>query len=242
MHSEVIPVGGHAFIPGAPTIGTSTGATAVRPRSGSERGHGCNMTLAPYAQRRRRGGWPLAPGFRRDPYREMEDINNRFNQLIQTFFGDMPGLTSPGGWSAIAPIDVEETDDAYIVDINVPSMNPAETTIEMRGEELRVTGRFQERERAGVVRRQNRPEGDFEYLVDLPSDIDPDRVEATYENGVLTVTVGKKRDAQPRRIEIRAGQDGQQSGQGNGQQATGRGQRNGRETAQRASGTRSQRS
>jgi HSP20 family protein len=172
----------------------------------------------------------------------MEDINNRFNQLIQTFFGDMPGLTRLGGWSAIAPIDVEETDDAYIVDINVPNMNPEETAIEMRGEELRVAGRFQERKRTGVVRRQNRPEGDFEYLVDLPSDIDPDRVEATYENGVLTVTVGKKRDAQPRRIEIRAGQDGQQSGQGNGQQAAGRGQRNGRDTAQRASGARSQRS
>jgi HSP20 family protein len=49
--------------------------------------------------------------------------------------------------------------------------------------------------------------------VDLPSDIDPSRVEATYDNGVLTVTVGKAKDAQPRRIEISGAQGRQQAGQ-----------------------------
>jgi hypothetical protein len=69
------------------------------------------------------------------------------------------------------------------------------------------------------VRRQNRPIGDFEYVVDLPSDIDPNRVEATYGNGVLRITVGKTQEAQPRRIEIRASGGQQRIGQGEGQQA-----------------------
>ena len=41
--------------------------------------------------------------------------------------------------------------------------------------------------------------------MDLPSDIDPNRVEAMYQNGVLTVMVGKTQNAQPRRIEIQTG-------------------------------------
>jgi HSP20 family protein len=151
-----------------------------------------------------------------DPYR---DINNRFDQLIRSFFGDGPGLTAAGDLSPLAaPVDVEETDNAYTVDIDLPNVNPEEVTIEMRGEELRVSGQFQQQERSGVVRRQNRPQGEFEYVIDLPSDIDPNRVDATYDRGVLTITVAKAQDAHPRRIEIRSAQ-GQQSGRGDGQQS-----------------------
>ncbi len=181
------------------------------------------MTLAPFFTRRRRGGGPLAasPMYRRDPDREMEDINDRFGQLVQSVFGMTPGLAAQGGWAALAvPVDVEETDDAYIVEVDLPNVNPEDVNIEMRGEELRISGQFQDRDRSGVMRRQNRPMGDFEYIVDLPSDIDPDRVEATYDNGVLTVSVGKARDAQPRRIEISAAQGRQQAGKSEGHHAS----------------------
>ena len=160
------------------------------------------MSLAPYftMQQRHGGGrQTLSPR-----YREMQDINRRFGDLIQTFFGDPTGLI---GAAVTPPVDIEETDDAYVVDVDLPSVRPEDVNIEMRGEELRISGRVEQRERTGVVRRQNRPTGEFEYLVDLPSDIDPARVDARYRKGVLTVTVGKAQNAQPRRIEIRT--DGQ---------------------------------
>jgi HSP20 family protein len=175
------------------------------------------MTLAPFSSRQRRGGgqMAMAPASRWDPYREMEEINNRFGQLIQSFFGDTGGGTA---WAPLAaPVDIEETDDAYIVDIDLPNVNPQDVTVEMRGDELRVTGEYREREREGVVRRHNRPAGEFEYVVDLPSDIDPNRVEAAYDSGVLMVTVGKARDAQPRRIEVRGSRGQQESGKGDRQ-------------------------
>ena len=180
------------------------------------------MTLAPFTSRQRRGGGQaaLAPAYRWDPYREMDDINTRFSQLIRSFFGDTWGPPGAGRSSPLAPpVDIEETDDAYIVDIDLPNVNPEDITLEMRGEELRISGEHPQRDRSGVVRRQNRPMGDFEYVVDLPSDIDPNRVEATYENGVLRVTVGKTQEAQPRRIKIRASGGQQRIGQGEGQQA-----------------------
>lgn len=188
------------------------------------------MTLAPFFSRRRGGGQQVAaPMYRRDPYREMEDINDRLGQLVQSVFGGTPGLAGPAAWSALAvPVDVEETDNAYIVEVDLPNVNPEDVSIEMRGEELRISGQFAQRDREGVLRRQNRPTGDFEYVVDLPSDIDPNQVEASYDNGVLMVTVGKAREAQPRRIEIRGGPGSQQ-----GRQQAGQGDRQGE--GQRAS-------
>jgi HSP20 family protein len=161
----------------------------------------------------RRGNMQRAvfPLYRSDPFRDIQQTNDRLSDLIRTFFGDT------AAWSpAMMPVDIEETDDSYVVDIDLPNVNPDDITLEMRGEELRIAGRYQTRERTGTVRRQNRPEGEFEYEVDLPSDVDPNMVDATYDSGVLTITLGKTREAQPRRIEIHASQH--RMG-GNGQQA-----------------------
>jgi HSP20 family protein len=160
------------------------------------------MTLGPLPSRRRNLGQRVITPARLDPYREMEDINTRFGQLIQSFFQDSPGMASAGAWSTLPAVDIEETDDAYIVDVDMPNVGPEDITLEMRGEELLISGKTHQRDRTGVMRRQNRPTGAFEWVVDLPRDVDPGRVEATYDHGVLTITVGKMRGTERRRIEI----------------------------------------
>lgn len=188
------------------------------------------MTLAPYSSRQRRGGLLAgSPAYRWDPRREVDEFNSRFGQLIQSLIGGEAGIGGSVGWSP--PVDVEETEDAYVVDVDLPNVNAEDVNVEMRGEELRISGAFEERGRGGVVRRQGRQSGEFEYMIDLPSDIDSEQVQAAYRNGVLTVTVPKARDAQPRRIEIQAQDDqqgqqqtdqsGQRAGQQSGRSATG---------------------
>jgi HSP20 family protein len=184
------------------------------------------MTLIPFTARRR-GGAQLTPAplMRWDPYREMQEINSRFDQLIRTFFGDSSPSSGAGNWNQLAPpVDVEETEDSYLVELDLPNVDPQDVTIEMRGEEIQVSGQYQDREHTGAVRRQNRPTGDFEFLIDLPSDIDPDQVDASYDNGVLTISVAKTRDLQPRRIEIHAGNGRQRLGQGDQSAAQNRAQ------------------
>jgi HSP20 family protein len=147
------------------------------------------MSLAPMASRHDR--W--------DPYR---DMNERFNRMVQAILGEGNGI-----WPmAVPPIDIEETEDAYVVDIDLPNVNPSDVELEILGDGLRLTGHRSEREHEGRVRRHDRPSGGFEYLVDLPGEVDPDRIEARYGNGVLTVTAGRTRDAGPRRVEIRTEQ------------------------------------
>ncbi|MET7392302.1 Hsp20/alpha crystallin family protein [Dactylosporangium sp. NPDC005572] len=100
------------------------------------------------------------------------------------------------------PADVEETDDAFIIDLDLPGANADDLNIELRDNEIRVTGVFRERRRTGLLRHQSRKQGEFEYLVALPGEIDADGVEADLDSGVLAIRAPKARGARARRIEV----------------------------------------
>ena len=135
---------------------------------------------------------------RRDPFREIEDLYSHMNQLVQGFAGDR-------GLPVLA--DIEETEDSYIVDLDLPGVQPGDVDIELEGTALLVTGEYKERERAGVLRRRERRVGRFEHVITLPDGIDPDKVEARLADGVLTIKVLKAPTNRPRRIEIKPQDD-----------------------------------
>ncbi|MEV6297477.1 Hsp20/alpha crystallin family protein [Streptomyces sp. NPDC051896] len=156
----------------------------------------------------RRGG-PLAerrfPGWGTDPLAEFNDLIGRMGTLLEsTMGGAMGSMTEGMAWSPLA--DLSETDDAYLVEVEVPGVKREDLDIEMTERELTITGEFKERERTGMLRRSTRRTGRFEYRAALPGDISPENVEATLDNGVLTVKVPKAEAAKSRRIEITSGQ------------------------------------
>ncbi|WP_433058527.1 Hsp20/alpha crystallin family protein [Dactylosporangium sp. CS-033363] len=102
-----------------------------------------------------------------------------------------------------APVDIEETGEAFRIELDLPGVAPGDVEIELRDSELRVYGSFQEKHRVGTLRHHARRTGEFEYLVALPGDIDGDAVEADLDGGVLTIVAPKLREQQSRRIEIR---------------------------------------
>jgi HSP20 family protein len=145
-----------------------------------------------------------APARREDPVAEMEQLQAQMGQIINSFFRD-PVL---GAGTDQAPVwvpagDIEETDDAYIVELEVPGVRKEDVNIELRDNEVRISGEIKEKERTGVLRRRNRRAGQFQYLVTLPSDIDPDKVNASLHDGVLTVRLGKSAASKPRQIQVR---------------------------------------
>lgn len=100
------------------------------------------------------------------------------------------------------PADLEETDDAYIVEIELPGVDRKDVEVSTSGRRLSVTGERKERERVGVLRRRTRTVGEFRYEVVVPGDVDTDAVEAGLEDGVLTVKLPKSEIDRPRRIEL----------------------------------------
>jgi HSP20 family protein len=138
-----------------------------------------------------------------EPLNELEQMTERMRRMLeQTFsgFGWSPQLSERAGWSPL--VDLEESDDAYVVEAELPGVKREDVNVELIGNELAITGEIKEPERKGTVRRQSRRTGRFNYRVSLPSHLDPDKVEAKLEDGVLKVIVPKSERAQRRRIEI----------------------------------------
>lgn len=133
-----------------------------------------------------------------NPLHDFEDLYQQVDRLAQSALG-----TASDGRPWLPAGDVSETDDAYVVEIELPGVRREDVDIELYGSELVITGELKERERKGLLRRRTRRVGEFEYRVTLPSDIRVDGVEASLDSGVLTVRVPKMAAAKPNKIKIR---------------------------------------
>jgi len=98
--------------------------------------------------------------------------------------------------------DIEESDDAYVVDIEMPGVRREDVTIETSNGRLSVTGERRERRRVGLLRKGTRTNGRFRLQVGFAQEIDADAVTAELDHGVLTVNIPKATRARRRRIPI----------------------------------------
>jgi HSP20 family protein len=135
---------------------------------------------------------------RRTPFTEIDQIGERMRQMLEETFGER--ATEKGVW--IPAVDIEEQDDAWVLELEVPGVKREDVNIEMVGNELTVTGEIKVQERSGIVRRKTRRVGRFEYRVVLPDAVDPENIEARLEEGLLRIRVPKAERAQRRRIEV----------------------------------------
>ncbi|ADB33036.1 heat shock protein Hsp20 [Kribbella flavida DSM 17836] len=131
-----------------------------------------------------------------DPFADFEDIYRRMDQMMRSF-----GSIDRGGWPQV-PVDIEETGDAYVVEIDLPGVARDDVTLEWNDRELTVHGEVKERERTGFLRTQTRRAGQFHHSITLPGEVDGDRIAASLEDGVLTVRVPKADSGRARRIQI----------------------------------------
>ena len=141
----------------------------------------------------------------RSSWAEFSELHDRMgrllSELVEQTFGDRSA--SGPGWRPAA--DVEETADAYVVELELPGVKRDDVTAEFGGSELTVSGQVKERERVGFLRTRTRPVGRFDYRVSLPAEVDEDKVTASLADGVLTVRVPKTERARQRKIPITAG-------------------------------------
>ncbi len=139
---------------------------------------------------------PSRSAARWDPLRELDELYERVNTLWQSGLGG-----ALDQWSPLA--DVEETDDAYTVELDLPGVARDDVDIRLDDRRLTVCGNIEE-ERRGILHRRTRRVGRFHFSVTLPGDVDvdADNVSAQLHDGVLPVHVPKSAQAKPRRIAI----------------------------------------
>lgn len=123
--------------------------------------------------------------------------------LIDSFFSDALPEAFPG---AQAPAtDIAETQDAFVISVQLPGIAEQDIRVEMHDHALTVRAERKDvREQEGTRwHRKEQRFGAFERVVSLPQSADASRIEAKLGNGVLTVTVAKTQKPQPVRVEIR---------------------------------------
>jgi HSP20 family protein len=127
-----------------------------------------------------------------NPVAELEQVTKQLARLVDEAWGSgWPTPALRGLDEFIPPADLEETDDAYILEVELPGVHKKDLDVEISGRRLTVSGERKERERIGILRRRTRSVGRFYWEVVLPGEVDESSVKAALVDGVLTVTVPK---------------------------------------------------
>jgi len=127
------------------------------------------------------------------------------DQLFDQFFHD-PWGTMFRGTGHLA-VDVTESGQDVTVTAELPGVDPKDVEINVSGNTLTISG---EKKQECEQKERNyyymeRSFGRFHRAIDLPNSVDPDKVDAVYKNGTLTITLAKRPEAMPKKIEVKEG-------------------------------------
>jgi HSP20 family protein len=130
-----------------------------------------------------------------DPFRD-------FDRLAEQFFGAESGRVPIG-----MPMDLYRSGDHYVLHCDLAGADPGSIDVSVDGSTLTIRAQRSARTAEGVQwLRHERPFGTFQRQVSLGEGLDLDAINATYADGVVTVTIPVAEKAKPRRIEITTGQ------------------------------------
>jgi HSP20 family protein len=138
-----------------------------------------------------------------EPFRELSSLQTEMNRLFNAAFDTPPG--NGGGARRWTPaMDLVETDEHFVLRADLPGMTESDVNIELEDNVLTVSGQRKaehEDKREGFYRVE-RAFGSFSRSLTLPKGIDPEGVNAGFDNGVLEVRIPKPEERKPRRITI----------------------------------------
>ena len=137
-------------------------------------------------------------------------LQNEMNRMFDTFFEYPFGLRPMGNWESFAPsIDVYETDKEIKVDVELPGIDEKDIDITLGNNVLTISGKkeTEETEKNKSFYRHERSYGSFRRSIQLPDDVDEDKIDATYNKGILKIVLPKTEQSVSlrKKIEIKKG-------------------------------------
>jgi HSP20 family protein len=142
-----------------------------------------------------------------EPVRELGTIQNEMNRLFNTFF-DTPGAANGTTYRRWIPaMDLVETENNFVLKADLPGLSEADVNIELDDNVLTISGerKSEHEDRKAGYYRVERSYGSFRRSLTLPEGVEAEAVTATFDKGVLEVTVPKPAQQQPRKVQIAVG-------------------------------------
>jgi len=143
-----------------------------------------------------------------DPMREALTLRDAVNRLFEESFvrpfGSWGLATREDGGANAVAVDMYETDNDVMVKASLPGIKPEEVDITVTGNvlDIRAETKGETEEKRGDYHYRERSYGVFQRSLTLPVEIKGEQVEATFENGVLTLKMPKAEQAKARQIKI----------------------------------------
>lgn len=140
---------------------------------------------------------------RYQPNSLLGQFNNEINRLFARDFDDFPALSN-AQW--VPAVDVHETEDTYLIEADVPGIDPdnIEVTLERGVLTLKGERKAEHEVSEKGARHVERSYGSFVRRFSLPDTADAENIDARAEKGVLRLTIRKKAESKPRRIEVKS--------------------------------------
>ena len=137
------------------------------------------------------------------PLRELSSLRREMEDLWENLAGEREFLPMRGEW--MPALDVSETKDSLIVKAEVPGMEPKDIDISLTGDLLTLKGEKKQKteEKKENFHRIETRYGAFSRTIRVPVSVDSDKIEASYDNGVLKIVLPKKEEVKAKQIEIK---------------------------------------
>ena len=146
--------------------------------------------------------WEMTPW---KPFRELERMRREMDRVWDSFFEEKPSrkVEEVGEWSPT--LDVLETKNDLVVKAEIPGIDPKDIDISLANEMLIIKGekKQEKEEKEENYHLMERSYGSFARTIQLPKEVQSDKISASYKNGVLKVRLLKSEETEKKEIKIK---------------------------------------
>jgi HSP20 family protein len=143
-----------------------------------------------------------------EPFRDMLRLRNAVDHVFEDFYSGDQSLFRPSDWPSNwgLALDVAESTDDFVIKASLPGIKADDIEITYTENTLTIKGEVKEDKdiNESQYHMRERRHGTFSRSITLPSKVKTEDIEASYENGVLTVHMPKAEEVKPKRIAIKA--------------------------------------
>ena len=140
-----------------------------------------------------------------DPFKDIMTLRDRMDKLFEESLNRLKEVGDEMSHSSWSPaVDIYETIDSMIIKVEIPGVDKKDISVEVRDNSLHLKGerKFEENANEENYQRMERSYGIFSRVFALPTTVDQDNVKATFNNGVLEITIPKSEESIPEQINV----------------------------------------
>jgi HSP20 family protein len=139
-----------------------------------------------------------------DPFRDMVTLREKMNRLFEDVFASRSEDKEFTTNSWAPAVDIFETENELVMSAEIPGVDEKDIEIKVEDNTLSLKGerKFEKETKEENYHRLERSYGSFYRAFTLPNSIDPERIQAEHENGILRITMPKRLELKPRKVKI----------------------------------------